>query len=294
MTRTTAPSRPWRPWRGTVLPPRAAAALEVTPSAISHAIRGLEERVGGRLVNRTTRSVALTEAGARLLARAGPALEAIGAALAEAGGDGAVRGTVRLNVPQIGAALVVAPAIARLAEVHPGLHLDVAVEDGTTDIVARGFDAGIRLGERLEADMIAVPVSGPMRMAAAASPDYLARRGVPEHPRDLAGHACLRYRYAASSAVYRWEFERDGAALEVSVEGPLTTSHPELMVNAALQGGGIAFTVEAYMAPHLESGRLVRVLEPWCPPFPGLFLYYPSARGMSAPLRAVVETLRRR
>jgi DNA-binding transcriptional LysR family regulator len=260
---------------------------------LSHAVRALEEQLGTRLLHRTTRSVAPTEAGQRLLLRIAPAMADIGDALDQtAAGPGRVHGTLRLNVPRLGAALVLAPRLAAFAATHPAVHLEVTVDDGTADIVAGGFDAGIRLGERLQRDMLAVPVSGALSMAAVAAPDYLARHAPPNAPEELRTHACLRYRYPASGALYRWEFERAGRAVEVEVEGPLTTGDQDLLVRAAVAGAGIAFTVESYVAEHLADGRLRRLLEPWCPPFPGLFLYWPSRRHVPPTLRALIEALR--
>lgn len=272
---------------------RAAAELGLSRSALSHAVRSLEEQLGTRLLHRTTRSVAPTEAGHRLLQRIAPAMADIGDALQEAAaGPGQVRGVLRLNVPRLGAALALAPKIAAFAAAHPAVHMEVTVEDGTADIVAGGYDAGIRLGERLQGDMLAVPVSAPLRMAAVAAPGYLAHNAPPTTPEDLREHACLRYRYPSSGALYRWEFERDGRALEVEVEGPLTTGDQELLVRAALAGAGIAFTVEEYVAEHLAEGRLTRLLDAWCPPFPGLFLYWPSRRHVPPALRALIDALR--
>jgi DNA-binding transcriptional LysR family regulator len=159
--------------------------------------------------------------------------------------------------------------------------------------VAQGFDAGIRLGERLQADMIAVPVSPPLRMAAAASPDYFARHSPPQDPRDLVDHTCLRYRYPSSGAIYVWEFERTGQTIEVDVTGPLTTGDQELLVRAAIEGAGIVYTVESYIADALASGQLIRILEAWCPPFPGLYLYWSSRRHVPPALRAVIDAFKR-
>jgi DNA-binding transcriptional LysR family regulator len=272
---------------------RAAAELGVSPSALSHSMRLLEEKLGTRLLHRSTRSVAPTEAGERLLARLDPALSEIAAALGEAAaGASEPHGTVRLTVPRLAVPLVLAPRLAAFARAYPAVHLEVTVEDGTSDVVAGRFDAGIRLGERLEQDMVAVPVTGPVRMAAAASPEYLASHPAPASPEDLRAHACLRYRYPRSGVLYAWEFERDGRALEVEVNGPLTTGDQDLLVRAALAGAGVVYTVEAYIAEHLASGRLVRLLDDWCPPFPGLFLYWPSRRQVPAALRALSQALR--
>lgn len=272
---------------------RAAAELGLSKSALSHAVRGLEDQLGARLFNRTTRSVAPTEAGARLLARLRPALDDIADAMAEAAaGPGHAHGTVRLNIPRLAAALVLAPKLASFAVHNPAVHLEVTVEDGTVDIVAGGFDAGVRLGERLQADMIAVPVTPPLRMAAAAAPSYFALRPPPTHPLQLVDHACLRYRYPSSGAIYAWEFEQEGRAVEIDVSGPMTTGDQEFMVKSALGGAGIVYTVESYIAEELAAGRLVRVLDSWCAPFPGLFLYWSHRRHVPPALRALIDALK--
>jgi DNA-binding transcriptional LysR family regulator len=253
----------------------------------------LEERVGAKLLNRTTRSVAPTEAGSRLLARLAPAFANIAEAIEDLN---TIRdrpsGIVRLNVPRMAAHMVLAPAFGRFNQAYPDVHLEVAVEEAFTDIVARGFDAGVRLGESVQRDMIAVRITPDLRIAIVCSPDYLAGRFVPDSPRDLREHACIGYRQPASGARYRWEFARDGQEIEVAVEGPLTLDDPDLMIAAALDGLGLAYAMEGRVTEHLSSGRLVRVLTDWCPPFPGFFLYYPSRRQMPAALRALIDFLR--
>ena len=273
---------------------RAAAELGLSPSALSHSIRSLEEQLGVRLLNRTTRSLSPTEAGAGLLQRMRPALEELRSALVEtAAARDQVQGIVRLNVPRLAAALVLGPRLAEFAQQNSEVQVYVTVDDGITDIVAGGYDAGMRLGERLEADMIAVQVGPPVRLLAAASPDYLVANGTPEHPKDLAGHRCLRYRYPSSGAVYNWEFERDGEALEVSVAGPVTSCDQDLLVRVAASGGGIVFTAEGLMADHLSTGRLIPQLEDWCPSFAGFYLYYPSRRHVPRAVEALVQFFRR-
>ena len=262
-------------------------------SSLSEAVRRLEARLGVRLLNRTTRSVAPTEAGARLLDRLGPALNEVEAALDVVNSfrDRPV-GTLRLNVPVSAARLVLPAIVPPFLSAYPDIHLDVIAEDGFVDMLAAGCDAGIRYDERLEQDMIAVPI-GPweQRFATAASPAYLDRRGRPEHPRELLGHACLRGRFA-SGAMTAWEFERDGEIVRVDPSGPLTVrvgAATDLVVDAAVAGTGIVHLFEDWLRPYLDSGALEPVLEPWWQRFSGPFLYYPGRRYLPAPLRAFVD-----
>ncbi|WP_162501490.1 LysR family transcriptional regulator, partial [Methylobacterium crusticola] len=272
---------------------RAAAELGVSPSALSHALRGLEGRMGVRLLHRTTRSVAPTEAGAALLERLAPALGAIDRAVAEASAvGGRPGGTLRLNAPRAASRLVIVPLMARFLALHPGLRVEIACDDALTDVVGEGFDAGVRFGDRLARDMIAVPLGGPQRLAVVGAPAYLARRGTPARPSDLAVHACIRQRFPGGG-LFRWEFERDGEAVAVEVDGPLILSEQEAIRQAVLDGVGLAFLFEGYVAADLADGRLVRVLDPWCPAFPGFFLYYAGHRQVPAPLRAFLAMLRR-
>ncbi|ACL56725.1 LysR family transcriptional regulator [Methylobacterium nodulans] len=272
---------------------RAAAELGVSPSALSHSVRDLEARIGVRLLNRTTRSVAPTEAGAALLARLAPALGEIDRAVSDvAASGGRLTGTLRLNAPRSACRLVLAPLVARFLALHPGVRVEIACDDALADIVGQGFDAGVRFGERVPRDMIAVPLGGPQRFAVVAAPAYLAARGAPDTPEDLAGHACLRQRFPGG-AVMRWEFEREGrACCAIDVDGPLTLNEQELLLQAAIDGVGLAFVFEGYAASALADGRLVRLLEPWCPSFPGFVLYHPSRRQPPAPLRAFLALLR--
>jgi DNA-binding transcriptional LysR family regulator len=273
---------------------RAAVERGVSPSALSHAIRGLEERLGVRLVNRTTRSVSLTEAGQRLLARVRPAFVDIADAMEEVNSfrDKPV-GTLKLNVPRSAAPLILAPAIGAFVAAYPGMRLEIATDDRLVDIVAAGFDAGIRFGERVAKDMIAVRITSNVRFAVVGAPAYFSERPRPETPHDLREHACIRYRFPGG-ALYRWEFEKDGKEVEVDVDGPVTLDDQELMVEAAIQRAGLAFVFEHRAESHLSAGRLVRVLDDWCPPFPGLFLYYPSRRQMPAGLRAFIDLVQGR
>ncbi len=276
---------------------REAARLgRVSASSLSEAVRRLEARLGVRLLNRTTRSVAPTEAGARLLERLTPALGEVEAALdvVNAFRDRPV-GTLRLNVPGAAAHLVLPAIVAPFLKAYPDIRLEVVVEDSFVDVLAAGCDAGIRYDERLEQDMIAVPI-GPrvQRFATAASPEYLQARGRPMHPRDLLGHACLRGQFA-SGAMPPWEFERDGEVVRVDPTGPLVvrlSGAADLAVSAAVAGLGIVYHFEEWLRPHLDSGALEPVLMPWWQSFPGPFLYYPGRRHLPAPLRAFVDFIK--
>lgn len=271
---------------------RAAAHLGITPSALSQTIRQLEGRLGVRLLNRTTRSVAPTVAGEQLHARLVPAMRELDGAIAETlAARDRPAGPLRINMPRSAAISLLAPRIGRFHRNNPDVVLDVAVQDALADIVADRFDAGVRLGERLEKDMVAVRLTGDMEMMAVASPDYLARRGVPETPADLHGHACVNWRWPTDGSLYRWEFEEDGAEFMVSVEGPLVVTEIELVLQAALQGVGIAYTSDERIPGWIAEGRLVRVLERYSPRFPGLYLYYPNRRHQSPALRAFIDCL---
>lgn len=271
---------------------RAAKRLGVSPSALSHAIRGLEERFGVRLLARTTRSVAPTDAGEQLLARLRPALGDIQGALDVISGlRDRPAGRVRLVVSPLAAKTVLAPKLAQFARAYPEVVLDVTTDESRVDLVAAGYDAGIHLGEFIERDMVAIRVSPDRRPAIVASPGYFASHPKPATPRDLTGHRCINFRHG-SAGVYRWEFDKGKQSLTVAVEGPLIVDDVELIVRAALEGVGLAFMAEETAAPHLASGALVRVLEDWCPPYPGFFLYYPIQRQLPRALAALTETLR--
>jgi DNA-binding transcriptional LysR family regulator len=272
---------------------RAAVRLGVSTSALSHSIRGLEERLGVRLLARTTRTVAPTDAGQRLLAQLRPALENINGALTEVGRlREKPAGVVRLIAPALAVALTVGPKLARFARDYPEVVLDITTDDDSRrDLVAARFDAGIHLGEFLQRDMVAVRVSGEQRAAIVAAPSYFGSHPKPRSPRDLTGHRCINYRMGAGG-VYRWEFEKRGKPVTVSVAGPLIVDDVELVVQAALDGLGLAFLFEERAAPPIARGKLVRVLEDWCPPFAGFFLYYPSRRQQPAALQALIDVLR--
>ena len=271
---------------------RAAAELGLSPSALSHTVRSLEERLDLRLLNRTTRSVAPTEAGERLLERLRPALRDIDDALEDANAFRAKpAGRLRLNVPRSAALFLLAPVMTRFIKAYPQMRLEITAEDRLVDIVASGYDAGVRFGESVERDMVAVRIGPDLRMAVVGSPAYFRRHPKPVKPRDLRGHACIRFRLP-SGTIYRWEFEKKGEVLEVEVDGPLTLSDQQVMLQAALDGAGLAIVLEPHARAHMKARQLVRVLADWCPPFPGYFLYYPSRRQVPAGLRAFIDMMR--
>ncbi len=271
---------------------KAAVERSVAASAISHAIRSLEERVGVRLFHRTTRSVSLTEAGERFLSELQPAFEQIERALDSLNSFRCTPfGTVRINIPNSIAPFVLSNVMGSLLKLNPGLRLDVVATDRLVDIVEEGFDAGIRFGERLMQDMVAVHIKPMLRFAVVGSPEYLERRKLPEKPADLREHSCIRYRYP-SGAIYDWQFEKDGESIDVQVDGPITLDDQELMVEAALQGCGLAYVWDNRVMQHLKNGTLIRCLDDWSSPDNGLFLYYPSRRHLSAGLRAVIDALK--
>jgi DNA-binding transcriptional LysR family regulator len=274
---------------------RAAKRLGVTPSAISHTIRGLEEAIGVRLLSRTTRSVAPTDAGKQLLARLLPAISDIKEALDQVSGLGKKpSGRVRLLVPRLAAMTVVAPKLGEFARNYPDVVLDVTADDRRMDIVAGGFDAGIHFGEYIEKDMIAVRVSGDHRAAIVGSPAYFRSHPKPKLPHDLLKHRCINFRHGSGGGVYRWEFDKGRKSLSVGVNGPLVIDDVEILIRAAVDGVGLAFISEDYVAPLIANVRLVRVLEDWCQPFPGFFLYYPNRRNQPAALSALIKALRLR
>lgn len=272
---------------------RAAEYLGLSPSALSQTIRLLESRLGTRLLNRTTRSVSPTTTGEQLYGRIAPLIremaEAVGQARASAGQTG---GVLRINTLGMAARQIIAPRLGRFHRAHPEVVLDIVVDDALSDIVAGRFDAGIRVGRRLEKDMVAVRLTPDVKMVAVASPDYLRRRGTPGSPADLHDHACINWRLQSEGSAYRWEFQKAGKSLEVAVDGPIVTNNSDIGVAAALQGMGIlcAFDRER-VDVHLASGELVSVLEKWTITQPGLYLYYPSRRHLPVSLRAFIDCL---
>lgn len=271
---------------------RAAVELSLSPSALSHALRGIEERLGLRLLNRTTRSVALTEAGERLFARIDPAFRDINDALEDLNHfRGKPAGTLRINSGRASAQMVLLPIIAGFLLAYPEIKMEVTEDDALVDMVSGGFDAGVRFGERIEADMVAIPLGPYQRSVVVASPDFLARYPRPNHPQDLTALPCIRHRFP-SGTIYRWEFERGGIKLETQVDGPLILSDVAMMAKAAERGVGLAYVFDSMVQAELANGHLVRVLEDWCPHYPGLYLYYPSRRQVPAALKAFIEFVR--
>jgi DNA-binding transcriptional LysR family regulator len=274
---------------------KAAAKLGISQSALSHSMRRLEAKLGLRLLTRTTRSVSPTEAGERLIETLRPALDDIDArlaALTELRDRPA--GTVRITTSAHAARAVLWPVIHRITAENPDVNVEVNIESGLVDIVADRYDAGVRLGERLEQDMIAVPISPRLRMAAFGAPSYFAKRGTPQTPYDLAEHDCISLRMSTSGGLYAWEFERGGKEVRVKAEGQLVFNDAGLIMSAALAGHGIAFMLEDHVREHLANGTLVRVLEDWCEPFDGYYLYYPSRRQPSPAFSLVLDALRYR
>lgn len=270
----------------------AARELGIAPSAVSHAVSVLEARLGVRLLARTTRSVAPTGEGAALLERLRPALSEIDLALAQAKeARDRPAGNLRLNVPRTAAELALAPRLGAFVSAYPDITLEIVSEDRFTDVVEGGFDAGVRLGESLQRDMIAVRIGPQLRGAVVAAPSCLDGGELPLHPRDLAGHRCIRFRFS-SGVIYRWEFEKDGEEIVMDVDGPLILGEDRGIVQAALDGAGVAFLFEDYVRQPLAEGRLVRMLEDWCPRFDGFFVYYPSRKQMRPALRAFVDFFR--
>ena len=274
---------------------KAAAKLGVSQSALSHTIRGLEARLGLRLLTRTTRSVSPTEAGERLLITIGPRFDEIEselAALSEFREKPA--GTIRINAGEHAAETIIWPALETLLPLYPDVHVEIIVDYGLTDIVAERYDAGVRLGEQVARDMIAVRIGPDMRMAVVGAPMYFENRPKPQTPQDLTDHNCINLRLPTYGGIYAWEFEKQGRELKVRVEGQLVFNNIALRLNAALTGLGLAYLPEDVVQPYLRDGRLIRVLEDWCPPFTGYHLYYPSRRQASPAFALVVNALRRR
>ncbi len=272
---------------------RAAAQMGVSQSALSQTVRGLEERLGLRLLTRTTRSVSPTQAGERLLETVGPHLDGIEAGLA-ALTDLRDRpsGSVRITADGYAAGAVVWPALAPFLRNYPDIKVELATDYVLTDIVAERFDAGVRLGGIVARDMVAVPIGPPMRMAAVGAPAYFADRAKPRSPQDLVSHTCINHRLPTLGGLYAWEFEKGGRGLRVRVEGQLVFNDASQLLQAALDGFGIAYLPEGLVRPHLDAGQLVRVLADWCDAFPGYHLYYPSRRQHSAAFALLVEALR--
>jgi DNA-binding transcriptional LysR family regulator len=275
---------------------RAAKRIGLSPSALSRTVRSLEDRLGVRLLNRTTRSVAPTEAGQGLHARIVPTLAEMDAALRETGAFQAQpKGLVRINLPSIAAKLVVMPCLGAFAAAFPDVELDLVIDNEMTDIVAKGFDAGVRIGGQVNRDMIAVRLTPDLRNAVVGSPDYFAAYPMPATPHDLSGHRCLSYRWSGSGTLLPWRFRHAGKkAATIPTENVLTANDTDLLLAAALQGVGLAFLPADFVAPHLVSGELVQVLTDYDEPLPGFHLYYASRTQMPAALRAFIDFMRLR
>ncbi|WP_192357023.1 LysR substrate-binding domain-containing protein [Mesorhizobium mediterraneum] len=274
---------------------RAAAKLGLSQSALSYAVRMLEQRIGVRLISRTTRSLSLTEAGERLLSSLRPAFDHIDSEIAALT---ALRdkpaGTIRITTFRDAARTVLWPVLSKLLPNYPDITVEVHVDEGLTDIVADRFDAGIRMGEQVQKDMVAVRISPDVRMAVVGSPSYFASRPAPQTPRDLSEHRCASYRQNTGGGLYAWEFDKDGVELEVRVNGPLIFNDNEMLLHAAVDGLCLVYTFESQVSQHIADGRLVRVLEDWCPPYSGYHLYYPSRRQHTAAFTLLVDALRYR
>ncbi len=272
---------------------RTAEQLGISASALSQTIRQLETRLGTRLLNRTTRSVAPTEAGARLFDRIAPVMREMDDAVVEAAAaTGRSAGTLRINTSGFAAKKLIAPRLGRFHRSHPDVVLDIVIDEGLSDIVKERFDAGIRVGERLEKDMIAVRLTPDVPLLAVASPEYLTRNREPATPNDLHQHACINWRFPGSGAIYRWQLAKRDKRVEMAVEGPLISNDREIVFEAALQGMGILYSYdEDRVTESLAKGRLRRVLADWSVTLPGLFLYYPSRRHLRPALRAFIDCL---
>lgn len=271
----------------------AAARLGVTPSALSHTMRQLEERIGVRLLNRTTRSVSLTDAGRRLLERLQPAIDQVSGALEDLDQERTKPfGRLRLHATALAATAVIAPIWERFLSTYPDVHLEISVDEASVDLVAMGFDAGIGPRDRAAADMIAVRVIGPMKVAVVGAPAYVRQHGAPRTPEQLASHTCVGYRRLADKSVLKWDFEKNGESRQITVEGRVMVNNPDLAVRAALDGLGIAYTLESLANTYLRAGQLVRVLEDWSPSFEGFFLFYPGRRQVPSALRALIDMIK--
>jgi DNA-binding transcriptional LysR family regulator len=274
---------------------RAAAKLGVSQSALSHTIRDLEARLGVRLLTRTTRSVSPTQAGERLLHTIGPRLDEIDAELAALSEfRDKPAGTIRVTATDYAADTILLPKLAKFLRQYPDIKVEIIVDYGLTDIVAERYDAGVRAGEQVAKDMIAVRIGPDMRIAVVGAPAYFKNRSEPRKPQDLIGHNCINLRLPTHGGLYAWEFEKGGRELKVRVEGQLVFNGTFQMLNAALAGFGVAYVPEDLVLPHLAKGRLTRVLADWCPPYPGYHLYYPSRRQSSAAFSLLVDALRYR
>ena len=271
----------------------AAVRLQVSPSAVSQSIRALEQRLGVALLNRSTRSVSLTEAGARYLDRIAAPLRELHAAAEDLGGGAdSPSGLLRLNVSRFAYMTVLRPVLSRFLAEYPEIDVELVIENGVVDIIAKGFDAGMRFADLIHGDMVAAPVGPPMSAQVIASPAYVARHGAPTHPNDLFGHACIAFQHATSGQIEHWAFERDGEKFELAIHGRLVLNDSTAMVQAVLDGAGIGYMSNGFIEGFLEEGRMVRLLADWSPRVPGLALYYPDRRRAPRKLRALIDFLR--
>lgn len=272
---------------------RAAAKLGLSQSALSYTVRMLEQRLETRLLSRTTRSLSLTDAGEHLLRILKPAFEHINHEIAALSSQrGKPRGTIRITSFRHAARTVLLPSLAPFLHDYPDVTVEISVNEGLTDIVAGRFDAGIRMGEQVQKDMVAVRISPDIRMAVVGSVDYFLARNIPYTPRELNEHNCVGYRQSSGGGIYAWEFEKGGSTLEVRINGPLIINDNEMLEDAALSGLGLVYTFESHVIQHIKAGRLVRVLEDWCPPVSGYHLYYPSRKQHTAAFSLLIDKLR--
>lgn len=271
----------------------AARRLGVSPSALSHSMRSLEDRLGARLLHRTTRSVSATEAGLELLARLRPAMTEIHGAVRDvAAFQQQPRGLLRINLPRAAAHVVLLPKLGAFRSTYPDIQLDLVIDDAVIDVIAKGFDAGIRSGSMVQQDMISVPLTPDLRMAVVAAPAYLAERPKLRQPSDLHDHECLTYRWKESGLLHPWRFEGPDGPFDVGVRSVLTVNDTELLLSAALQGVGLAQIVESLVTPHIASGALIRVFDDWCEPSSGFHLYFSGRRHMPTALRAFIDFMK--
>ena len=274
---------------------RAAAKLEMSPSALSHAMKALEGRLGLRLLARTTRRVSTTEAGDRLLKTLRPAFEDISAELTALNDlRDKPAGTLRITTPRHAATSVLCPVLPSFLAAYPDIRVEVTIDEGLTDIIESHYDAGIRLGEKVAKDMIAVRIGSDLRTAVVGSPTYFANYPTPNTPKDLAHHRCINYRFATSGGLYPWEFEQEGRSFQVRVDGSIVFNDGDLILAATLAGQGVAYLYEDQIADLVVEGRLTRILPEWCPTFPGYYLYHPNRRQTSPALTALIQGLRSR
>ncbi|WP_277983248.1 LysR family transcriptional regulator [Sphingomonas faeni] len=273
----------------------AALRLSMSPSALSHSMRSLEQRLGARLLHRTTRSVAPTEAGQALLERLTPSVAEVEDAVRDVGAfQQQPRGLVRINMPRIAAQLIVMPKLAAFRAAYPDIRLELVIDDSITDVIGRGFDFGIRSGSIVQQDMISVPLTPDLRMAVVASPAYFAEWPLPRTPAELNGHACLTYRWYETGALHPWRFDGPKGPVDVIVDSVMTVNDTDLLLDGALRGCGVALLVESLVEKHIADGSLQCVLKDWCKPFSGFHLYYPNRRHMPAAMRTFIDWMKLR